>query len=355
MICSLCGKNKSFIWHTWDTLADAKKLKKIIGDGSFCPDCMDYYDKLKSGKLPEAETAYKYMKKIVSANQADKNIDLKKLDLHIEDLYKENAIIITERKQSFDLIVQTRILVDKKQRTITNKYGADFVFPKSSENHHFCATKHNGNLVMVENFKPQLNFPDPDNITSVKNVQNKIQKTDDNDLFMISVIPLENILSYQVIGNVEHTAVTSGGGGDSKQPNMRGAIVGGLLFGGAGAIIGSQMGAGITINPVQSSVVEYDSRVTMLNLKNAQGQAEIRELPYYYSEVFLKVIPEKEFNFIQSQKNTESTDQTKRIPEQTQNAPVNMVEEMKQLKELLDLGLITEDEFNLKRKQILKL
>ena len=138
-------------------------------------------------------------------------------------------------------------------------------------------------------------------------------------------------------------------------------IVGGLqlrylLFGGAGAIIGSQMGAGITINPIQSSVVEYDSRVTMLNLKNAQGQAEIKELPYYYSEVFLKVIPEKEFNFIQSQRNAASSDQTKSIPEQTQSAPTtNMVEEMKQLKELLDLGLITEDEFNLKRKQILKL
>ena len=137
-----------------------------------------------------------------------------------------------------------------------------------------------------------------------------------------------------------------GGGGGGGQPNLYGAVIGGLLFGGAGAIIGSQ--TGIHINPIKSDIVENDSRVTILNLKNSEGQAEIRELPYYYSEVFMKVIPEKEFNFIQAQ-NTPTQ-------RQTQNAPArNIVEEIKQLKELLDLGLITQEEFDAKKKQILNL
>ena len=334
MICSLCGKKMklidfdiSFSNSFEDDLKEfnAYTTKKVLGSGNYCPYCTRYYKLLKNGN----EEGYQYFKNVIKSNNAHVNINLQNFDKLVE---------------YYSLRVQLKTYVEEAQNLIKKSCGSSLVFPKLPENNHFCAMRQGNNLVMYENFNPEFHFDEK--IQYTKDILQEIKKSGDENLFMITTIPLENILSYQLIGNIEHTTITSGGGGGGGQPNLYGAVIGGLLFGGAGAIIGSQ--TGIHINPIKSDIVENDSRVTILNLKNSEGQAEIRELPYYYSEVFMKVIPEKEFNFIQAQ-NTPTQ-------RQTQNAPArNIVEEIKQLKELLDLGLITQEEFDAKKKQILNL
>ncbi len=243
-------------------------------------------------------------------------------------------------------IIKINESIDERWNSISRKYQ-NLCFPKLEKHHHVCATRYKDNLILIENSTPKMKIEMSDTKEYSEKIFNQFNNTENENLFAISVIPLENIVSYQLIGDVEHVAMVSGGGGRGGQPNLTGAAIGGMLFGDAGAIIGAQ--TGFCIDPIKSTITEFDSRVTMLNLKNAEGQVEIKELPYYYSEVFMKVIPEKEFNFLQANKNTEA-------PVQSQTAPaLNMVEEMKQLKELLDLNLITQEEFDAKRQQILKL
>lgn len=353
--CALCGKkiaisewiDSGLFYKSFEEdlqKANAYEFKKLLGNGNYCYSCMENYRLFK--KEENIEETYRYFKEIISFNSAHVNIDINKFDDLIESLYSSYSQKEKLKKENKFIIQKIDDTVLERRAEFSSKYGgSSWFFPKLSKNGHMGATKNNGNLIMVENWSPTFSFTNE--VENSKNIQDNVNSMDDEDLFMASIIPLDNIVSFQLIGDVEHVAMVSGGGGGGGQPNLRGAAVGGLLFGGAGAIIGAQ--TGICINPISSAIKEFDSRVTLLNLKNAEGQVEIRELPYYYSEVFMKVIPEKEFNFLQANKNAET-------PAHTQNTPaLNMVEEMKQLKELLELGLITQEEYDSKRQQILKL
>ncbi len=372
MICTLCGKKMKFMdyepsfqYSFEDELKrfDAYTLNKVLGDGNYCPACKENYNFLKKGT--DVEKGYTYFKEVIESNRAHVNINLQNFNKLVEHYYRYHTVGRKEREENKILIAQIEGHIRREQAVIRGRNAGRLVFPKLLEHKHFCAVRQGDNLVMYENFNPEVRYGD--NAQRTKYIFEDIKKKGNEKLFMITTIPLENILSYQLIGRVEHTTITSGGGGGGGQPNIRGAVIGGLLFGGAGAVVGSQ--TGVYINPIKSEIVEHDSRVTILNLKNDKGQAEIRELPYYYSEVFMKVIPEKEFSFIQAQNNAETLAQGQKqntqvqIQEhnapaqiQAQNAPVrNMVEEIKQLKELLDLDLITQEEFDAKKKQILNL
>lgn len=311
---------------------------------SFCESCHKSLDRLINNPFESpllTAVAYRSLKSRCNPIAIYNSYGLKQV---FDEMYKSAEIEFLGYKTLKSMQENTSI----RWQMIEDKYDAKtFVFPKSEKHHHVCATRYEDNLVLIENKSPQFYKELTNADVFYERVWNRFENTSDETLFAISIIPLENIVSYQLIGDVEHVAMVSGGGGRGGQPNLTGAAIGGMLFGGAGAIIGAQ--TGFCIDPIKSTITEFDSRVTMLNLKNAEGQVEIRELPYYYSEVFMKVIPEKEFNFLQANKNTEA-------PVQSQTAPtLNMVEEMKQLKELLDLNLITQEEFDAKRQQILKL
>ena len=343
--CCICGvklkffdDNEALETDVTSTLRKALEESNVIRRPNFfcrfCKDCLSTY---KEMLISTAEGD------ITKANLAENDIwhrylnNTKTKDEFIEENFK---IFIEQMKNIFKnekLINDSNVLLIKRWEILQNKFS-DLVFPMLEKHKHICATKRENNLILIENGTPKIEIPLNDEISYCQEIYEQIRKADDEKLFAVSVIPLENIVSYQLVGNIEHTTVTNGGG--PTVPNLKGAVYGGLLFGGVGALIGAQTGA--LTNPIKSEVIEHDSRRTMLTLKNAEGQVEIRELPYYYSEVFMKVIPEKEFNYLQATKITETT-------------TINMVEEMKQLKELLDLNLITQEEFDSKRQQILKL
>jgi len=359
--CVLCGSKVSFFSETntnYDILNEIYIFSKknnllpsymidsksfFTDDALYCTECQQRLYSIKKGK--DFESAYTSLKSSIATNSIKfPRFGKSTLTKYVDSLYDERK----NNERIFETKKRLEIFTENRWESLQLKYKLEsFVFPNLEKHAHVCAAKYDNNLILVENRNPKLNLYGYMTEKECENIFEKFSGMEDETIFSISIIPLENIVSYQSTGYVEHTTTISGGGGHGGGVNKKGAILGGLLLGGAGAIVGSQLGTEIFINPITSNVIEYDYRRTMLNLKNAQGQVEIKELPYYYAEVFQKVIPEKEFNFLHANKNTE-----------VQAAPVsntNMLEEMKQLKELLDIGLITQEEFDSKRKQILKL
>ena len=282
-----------------------------------------------------------------------------------------NSAIISVGAKEYRLRDQLVKEIEKKIEDLFKIFKETYssrVFPQDPKYHHVSAVKKENALVLIENNHPQYEHIAEKNdrskltLTGTSQIWSKYNtrcletevhpqfcNMDIKEMFAITTIPLSDIISFQLVGNVDRVATTSGGGGGSSGPNIGGAIVGGLLFGTVGAIIGAQAGTGVNINPIQSTINEYDTRRTLLNLKNADGVAEIRELPFYYAEIFTKVIPEKEFSFLQAERNSS----TAPVKENPQND--NAIEAIKKFKELLDMGIITQEEFDAKKKQLLGL
>lgn len=318
----------------------------------------DVYLSTTSGQLKEDLATQKYCV----------NFDAKYL-AEQEDIV--NSAIISVHAKEYRLRDQLIKEIEGKIEDLFKIFKETYssrVFPQDQKYHHVSAVKKENALVLIENNHPQYEHiaekNDRTKLTSSgtsliwskyttrcleTEVHPQFCNMDIKEMFAITTIPLSDIISFQLVGNVDRVATTSGGGGGSNGPNIGGAIVGGLLFGTVGAIIGAQAGTGVNINPIQSTINEYDTRRTLLNLKNADGVAEIRELPFYYAEIFTKVIPEKEFSFLQAERNSS----TAPVKENPQND--NAIEAIKKFKELLDMGIITQEEFDAKKKQLLGL
>lgn len=145
-------------------------------------------------------------------------------------------------------------------------------------------------------------------------------------------IKLEDIDYYEISGE-KHVYSTVSGGGSSAG----GAIVGGLIAGGAGAIIGSRKG-------VTSTVHTDDDRCPYLYFKK-DGVSYGSKFSYDDFQTFKKVIPEYDYKT----KTTENAINKSKEPKES------ISEQLRQLKVLLDDGIITQEEFDCKKKQILEM
>ena len=160
-------------------------------------------------------------------------------------------------------------------------------------------------------------------------------------------IPINSIDYFQERGNINYSTNVRGGGGSIKGANLVGAVAGKLMFGNIGAIIGSGVGNKGQINEVYSETIEHDNRYVVLRFKQADT---IKELKFDFScfDIFVKLIPEKDHNAL---KVNSSID---RFSKQSNDAGIP-VEQIKQLKELNDAGLISDEEYALKKAQLLGL
>lgn len=144
-------------------------------------------------------------------------------------------------------------------------------------------------------------------------------------------IPLDDIVYFESTGDVSFTSHNYGGGS-----SIGGAIIGGLLAGDAGAIIGSR-------KSVNSMTMSHDTRETVLKLKTG-----IERLPFKFYDIFCKVIPDKDLKSIQAV--SLSNDSNKKL-----ESPKSNLDEIKKLKDLLDIGAITQEEFENKKKELINL
>lgn len=151
-----------------------------------------------------------------------------------------------------------------------------------------------------------------------------------------TIFLFDDIVNYEIIE--DGTSVMSGGLGR--------AIVGGMAFGGAGAIVGGVTGAKITkqnINELGVKIVTRNPRYPSMYI-NILKHNKVKQGSILYNEA----------QGILRQIMTELTlmqDTLKREP----HSVGSDVGELIQYKELLDKGILTQEEFDTKKKQILKL
>ena len=101
-------------------------------------------------------------------------------------------------------------------------------------------------------------------------------------LKLIECYPINQIMFFREVGNVQYTTSVSGGG-----VNLAGAVVGGMVAGAAGAVIGSRQA-------ITSSTKTHDDRKVVLKLNN--GEEKLFDYKCY--DYFIKMIPEKEYSFV---------------------------------------------------------
>lgn len=169
----------------------------------------------------------------------------------------------------------------------------------------------------------------------------KIWKSD-NKLIIISrdyisdvgkiEIPIDDIKSFKRFGDLHsYTNVTGGGGGGSS---LGGAVVGGVIAGGAGAVVGSRK----KVEEVKTEHIIEDERQTILEV---QGKDRIHYITFKSKDydVFLKLVPNKEVTFIENKNDKISN--------------TDIYKDIEELSKLKDKGILTEEEFNNKKQDLL--
>lgn len=150
-------------------------------------------------------------------------------------------------------------------------------------------------------------------------------------------VAFDDILCYKIEGSVQHLSNVTGGG-----VNMQGAVAGAIIAGDAGAIIGSQIGTQTTTEVITKD----DRRITLyINENNKMETLTINSKNIDKTiNAFRELIPNKEESVVQieSSKNTRT-------------AAISSADELKKYKELLDSGVISQEEFDAKKKQLLGL
>lgn len=155
-----------------------------------------------------------------------------------------------------------------------------------------------------------------------------------------SCIPVSNIQCFSAEGDVQYTTRISGGGGGGS--TITGAIVGGLLAGETGAIVGSRK----KVAEIKSESITHDSRNTLIRYYR---ENELLTISYDGFDVYnylLKKMPEKDLLSMQ----LKGANQQKDAVETNLS---DIEEKMLTIKRLYEAGLISKEEFEEKRTELL--
>lgn len=149
-------------------------------------------------------------------------------------------------------------------------------------------------------------------------------------------IKLSDIKYYRIVGDKYITTeVTGGGGGGSS---IKGAIIGGIIAGEAGAIIGSR----IPVESVKSSSSVHDKQNVLMYSNDSSVILKFNSKVY---DVLLNLIPEKEYEY--------TILEAKETNQNTISDTIDIKSKLKELKSMFEEDLITEEEYNSKKQEIL--
>lgn len=189
----------------------------------------------------------------------------------------------------------------------------------------FFPTKKIGNYIYLDEVNKRFTIPQGLFVKKIN--QQKIYNYND-------------IIDFEIIE--DESTVSKGGVGR--------AIIGGTLFGEIGAIVGGKIGhkykqtctnlkIKITLNSINNPV-EY---ITFINTETKKDSILYKNSINIAQEIIsiLQVICENNKNINMSQ--------------QLNSPSVSNIDEIKKYKDLLDCGAITEDEFQIKKKELLNL
>lgn len=160
------------------------------------------------------------------------------------------------------------------------------------------------------------------------------------DKIHVTAIPLDDISYFCRDGEIFHEQIISGGGGGGS--SIKGAVIGGIIAGEAGAVIGSRK----ETQAITSRTVTHDTRCVLLKAKT--GEIKFESNSY---DAIAELIPEKDYAVVEELRRRSAIDSaTKSEPVIKENGAS---ERIKSLNELKNAGLITDDEYNEKRAEIL--
>lgn len=176
---------------------------------------------------------------------------------------------------------------------------------------------------------------------------NKLIRVKPNIFAPPFIFPYSYVKGYELI---EDGAQVSGGG-------LGAAVVGGVLFGGVGAITGSVVGrkkSRATVDNLTLQINTNDLQNPIVSVQYIATSTKISSLTYRVNSenarataAILDLIVEQANSVVQ-QKPDDAV-----IVEVTD--AIDPYDEIKKLKELLDLGIVSEEEFNQKKNELLGL
>lgn len=195
----------------------------------------------------------------------------------------------------------------------------------------------------------ETNTPD---FTITKNIQNYLYLDENNKKWtipqgiMFKKINIEKIYDYNDIVNYE---LIEDGNSVSKGGIGR-AIVGGVLFGGVGAIVGGSTG-----HKHKQTCTKLQIKITLNNINNPveyitliKSETKKSSLLYKTSINIVQEILSILEIICESNKNDYNDNKS-------DNKISSNIDEIKKYKQLLDCGVITSQEFENKKKQLLDL
>ncbi|MEJ4051206.1 SHOCT domain-containing protein [Clostridioides difficile] len=186
------------------------------------------------------------------------------------------------------------------------------------------------------------------NFNPTKKILKLIEFDDDNKKFIVlngfnrekvslNVYNYSDVIEYELLENGE--TVTKGGIGR--------ALAGGVLFGGVGAVVG-----GVTAKRKTKAFIDsLKIKITLNNLSNPSVYVNLIQLRTKSNSSIYKMAYSSAQEILSILSIIVKDNEVGNL----QNNPDDAIQQVKGLKELLDLGAITEDEFNTKKKELLNL
>lgn len=169
-----------------------------------------------------------------------------------------------------------------------------------------------------------------------------------------TIIPLKNIRYFKKTGDIRYETVLSGGGGGGS--SIKGAVVGGLIAGDAGAVIGSRK----RVEAIHSTTVEHDTRGTVLKYMKDDVLTSMNLNVEIY-DIFEQIIPGKAYDVVvasgklgEDSEPAEMVESTAKKQEEPAAQPNTTKQKLQELKELYESDLITEDEYQDKKTELLE-
>ncbi|ABR48985.1 hypothetical protein Amet_2835 [Alkaliphilus metalliredigens QYMF] len=153
-------------------------------------------------------------------------------------------------------------------------------------------------------------------------------------------IPIDKIEYYKTKGEIVRENKISGGGGGGY--SIKGAVAGALLAGGAGAIIGSRK----KNEAIKSEMIEHDNREMLMSYIDNTNSRRSVYFEYSDFETLKELLPEKEYTVVDAIQN-------QNILKKEMDKNKSATEKIRALKSLLDDGILTEEEYQEKKKELL--
>lgn len=144
------------------------------------------------------------------------------------------------------------------------------------------------------------------------------------------IINIDDIAFYNRIGDMHSYSDIS----SDNKPSIKGAVVGGILAGGVGAIIGSK----INSNNIKTELKTVDNRIVFMEV-NKDGLRHILKFKSEDYDIFIKLIPNKEKGYVDNNRSNNTED---------------VYSQLEKLASLKDSGILTEEEFAQKKEILLK-